>query len=314
MSHIVDGDEWDFIAERRVPSGMMSAREDRRLLYVSIAFISGLVAIGVIVANIRYLDLGEGSQGAGPEIREITMALMYALAIIWVIVFVFYILRRKAVRQVQESKESGKNNFIPALVIIGALVLASLFINQTQPIDQGQTDSGTGTVENDPTHNPIMRDDTGGTGALFILIGVLAAALAIVALKHSRSTPLRLHKAQWILAQQNATETVRQASLDLFAGEDPRSVIVRTYQQMSRLLDQDGRDLKPLTPSEVAELAAHNFGWPKAPLTELTSLFEEAWYSQHTIGEAERDRALSALEAIASNEKERRPYLERTSA
>ena len=55
---------------------MMSEREDRRLLKVSIAFIIGLIAIGIIVANIRYLDLGEGSQGAGPEIGQITMALL----------------------------------------------------------------------------------------------------------------------------------------------------------------------------------------------------------------------------------------------
>jgi hypothetical protein len=303
-----------FIAERRVPSGMMSEREDRRLLYVSIAFITGLVAIGIIVANIRYLDLGEGSQGAGPEIREITMALMYALAIIWVVVFLVYILRRKATKQVQESKEQGKSNSIIALIIIGVLILASLAVNQTQPINQGQTDPGSGTTPNDPAHNPIINDETGGTGVFFILIGVLGAALAFVAMKHNRSTPLRFRKAQFALAQQNATETIRQASMDLFAGEDPRSVIVRTYQQMSRLLGQGGKNLKSLTPREVAELAELNFNWPRAPLTELTLLFEEAWYSQHAMGEAERDRALKAFEAITSRDKGRRPDLGRAAA
>lgn len=303
-----------FIAETRVPSGMMSAREDRRLLYVSIAFITGLVAIGIIVANIRYLDLGEGSQGAGPEIREITMALMYALAIIWVVVFLVYILRRKTTRQVQESKEQGRSNPLLALIIIGVLILASLAVNQTQPIYDGQPDPGSGETPNDPAHNPILNDETGGTGVFFILIAVLGAALAFVALRHNRSTPLRFSKAQSALAQQNAAETIRQASMDLFAGEDPRSVIVRTYQQMSRLLGQGGRNLKPLTPREVAELAELNFGWPKAPLIELTSLFEEAWYSQHKMGETERDRALKAFEAIASREKGRRPDLGRIAA
>ena len=94
--------------------------------------------------------------------------------------------------------------------------------------------------------------------------------------------------------------------MDLMAGEEPRSVIVRTYQQMSRLVGKEGRNLKSLTPREVAELARSDFNWPEEPLSDLTSLFEEAWYSQHLMGEAERDRALRAFEAIASNDQERR--------
>lgn len=292
---------------RRVPSGMMSAREDRRLLNVSIAFIVGLVAIGIIVANIRYLDLGEGSPGAGPEIREITMALMYALAIIWVIVFLIYLLRRKQGRRVQEAKEQGKGNFIVALVIIGALILACLAVNQGQLSDQGVPSPDTGPLPEGSDHNPVSSDTTGGMGALYVLVGVLAVALAVAALKHNRSTPLRLRTAQLALAQQNATETIRQAVLDLFAGEDPRSVIIRTYQQMSRLLGQGGWNLKPLTPKEVAELAKSDLGWPEGPLIELTTLFEEAWYSEHVMGDAERDRALKAFEAIVSKDKQGRP-------
>lgn len=290
---------------------MMSAREDRRLLSISIAFIVGLVAIGVIVANIRYLDLGEGSQGAGPEIREIAMALMYALAVIWGIVFLIYLLRRKPGRRGQEANEQGKGSFIVALVILGVLILAIFAVDQGQSPDQGQPspDPGSSTGGND--QNPVSSDPTGWTGALYVLVGVLAAALVVAALKHDRSTPLRLRKAQLVLAQRNATETMRQAVLDLYGGEDPRSVVIRTYQQMSRLLGQGGRSLKPLTPREVAELAKRDLGWPEGPLIELATLFEEAWYSEHVMGDSERDRALRAFEAIVSKEKQRRPELGR---
>ena len=84
---------------------MMSEREDRRLLKVSIAFIIGLVTIGIIVANIRYLDLGERSQIGGPEIKEIILALIYSLGSIWAIVFVVYLLRRKPSIQAEHQKE-----------------------------------------------------------------------------------------------------------------------------------------------------------------------------------------------------------------
>jgi hypothetical protein len=290
---------------------MMSAREDRRLLNISIAFVVGLLTIGLIVANLRYLDLGEGSQGLGPEIRDIAMALLYALAVIWTIVFLIYLLRRKKGRRVPEAREQGKNDFTFALVILGILLLALFAVNQSQSPDQNQPLPDPGPSPGGNDQNPVTSDSTGWTGALYVLVGVLAAALAVAALKHNRSTPLRLRRAQLALAKQNATETIRQAVHDLFAGDDPRSVVIRTYQQMSRLLGQGGRSLGPLTPREVAELAKRDLGWPEGPLIELTTLFEEAWYSEHAMGDAERDRALRAFEAIVSKEKQGRPEIGR---
>ncbi len=287
---------------------MMSEREDRRLLKVSIAFIIGLVTIGIIVANIRYLDLGERSQIGGPEIKEIILALIYSLGSIWAIVFVVYLLRRKPSIQAEHQKEQGNNNFLVPLIIVGVLFIAIFAVNQSQPSDQGQPSPNPGIEPgvNNSSNNPVTSDTSGGTGVLYVLIAVLAIGLAIAALRHNRSTPLRLEGARSALARKSANETVRQATADLYAGEEPRSVIVRTYQQMSRLLNQGWRSLNPLTPREVAVLAEHEFGWPEGPLLELTSLFEEAWYSQHAMGEDERDRALKALDAIVSKDKERR--------
>ena len=64
----------------------------------------------------------------------------------------------------------------------------------------------------------------------------------------------------------------------------------------------------------MAELAKHDLGWPDGPLIELTTLFEEAWYSEHAMGDAERDRALRAFEAIVSKDDQRRPELGRVDA
>ena len=286
---------------------MMSEREDRRLLKVSIAFIIGLFAIGIVIANIRYLDLGGGSQTGRPDIREIILSMIYSLAVIWVIVFVIYMLRRKPRMRTEYVKEHGNGNLLVPLVIIGVMILASLALNQGQSPEQNQTspDQGNGPGGTNESNNPVAQDASGGTGALYIIIGVMAVGLAIAAFKHNRSTPLRLERAKSELAKKNVQETMRQAKADLYAGEEPRSVIVRTYQQMSRLLSQGWRSLNPLTPREMAELAEHEFGWPEGPLLELTSLFEEAWYSKHIMGEDERNRALRALDAIVAKDKEK---------
>ena len=306
-----------FIAERRVPTGMMSARENRRFLKVSIAFIVGLVAIGIIVANIRYLDLGQGSSGPGPEFTTIIMALIYALAIIGVALLVLILLRYKVGARGKGSRSPFDGNQIIGLVIVLLLIVIlaaiqgqSTLINQNQ--DPPIPDSGTGPADNG--NNPVANDATGGMSGLFILVAGLAVALAIVAFRHERPAPWSSSNVQLTSAQQNAADTIRQATLDLFAGEDPRSVIVRTYQQMSRLLGKQGRSLRSLTPREVAELAKQDLGWPESPLTELTSLFEEAWYSEHAMGEAERDRALRAFEAIAAKEGDGRVDLGRSAS
>jgi hypothetical protein len=290
---------------------MMSEREDRRLLKVTIAFIIGLFAIGIVVANIRYLDLGQGSPTSGPEIAQITLALIYALGAIGAGIVVLFLIRRKVgARSRRTNIQWTGNNLIALLVIVLLLVCLAAIQDRSLLMNQKQDPPipGAGDQPNQPVNNPVANDATGGIGAIYLLITALIVALIIIAFRHNRTTPLRLAKAQIKLAQQDASEAVRQARMDLLSGEEPRAVIVRAYQQMSRLLEK-GRSLSSLTPREVAELAKLNFGWPEGPLIELTSLFEEAWYSDHAMGENERDRALRAFESIASKEKERRTAL-----
>ena len=195
---------------------MMSAREDRRFLKVSIAFIVCLVAIGIIVANIRYLDLGQGSSGPAPEMTAIIMALIYALAIIGAALFVLILLRYKVGARGKGSRASFDGNQIIGLVIVLLLIVIlaavqgnSTLINQNQ--DPPIPDSDTGPADNG--NNPIANDATGGMAGLFILIAGLAVALAIVAFRHVRPAPSISSNVQLTLAQQNAAETIRQATL-----------------------------------------------------------------------------------------------------
>jgi len=59
-----------------------------------------------------------------------------------------------------------------------------------------------------------------------------------------------------------------------------------------------------LTPRELADRAGESFGWPEGPTRELTSLFEEAWYSDHGLDASARERALSCLKEISTAQKE----------
>jgi Tfp pilus assembly major pilin PilA len=136
-----------------------------------------------------------------------------------------------------------------------------------------------------------------------MLIGLLifVAILAIVlGLKYVRRTPVRAGPARAALERQNAKDIVDQAVRDLYAGDDARSVVIRTYQMMSRLLRGRVQDAETLTPREMAAMAEARLGWPEQPTKELTYLFEEAWYSNHELREESKESALRCLRQISS--------------
>jgi hypothetical protein len=136
-----------------------------------------------------------------------------------------------------------------------------------------------------------------------MLIGILlfVTILAIIlGLKYVRRTPVRMIKAKAAMERQKAKEIVDKAVRDLYAGDDARSVVVRTYQMMSRLLGDKVLDVEALTPREVAAMAETRLGWPKGPTRELTSLFEEAWYSDHRLTDESKEAALRCLRQISS--------------
>jgi len=102
--------------------------------------------------------------------------------------------------------------------------------------------------------------------------------------------------------QEQAMEVLERAVKSLYAGEDPRSTIIRTYQQMCLLVQVGKMEEEPfLTPKDFAERAVKELGWKEGPLVDLTLLFEEARYSDHEMGESEKERAIVSLERLKEN-------------
>ncbi len=132
----------------------------------------------------------------------------------------------------------------------------------------------------------------------FLIFIVLIAG--ILSIKFVRRTPISSVSAWQALEQQKAKDIIDKAVRDLYAGDDARSIVIRTYQTMTRLLRGKVEDAEMLTPREIAVLAERRFGWPSKPTEELTSLFEEAWYSDHRLKEENRDAALNCLTQISS--------------
>jgi ABC-type multidrug transport system fused ATPase/permease subunit len=117
---------------------------------------------------------------------------------------------------------------------------------------------------------------TQGAASSFILVIFIAVAILgmVVGTRYIRNRPMRESVAIERYEQHQADQLLDQAMKELYAGEDIKAVIVRTYQQMCRLIGGPmlGSALY-LTPREFAELAVRRLNWPEGPVLALTGLF-----------------------------------------
>ncbi len=87
----------------------------------------------------------------------------------------------------------------------------------------------------------------------------------------------------------------------LQAGDAWENVIVRCYQEMVRLLEEERAIYRPaaMTPREF-ERRLTALGAPPEPVRELTRLFEAARYGQRRLGPEAEQQAQQSLRAIAA--------------
>jgi len=92
---------------------------------------------------------------------------------------------------------------------------------------------------------------------------------------------------------------LRRTLLDLEAGRDFRTAVLECYRTMCSILAIRGVSRQDvLTPREIEFQALSELGLSRTSIEDLTSLFEEARYSDHQIGRNDRDRAVECLTAI----------------
>jgi len=101
------------------------------------------------------------------------------------------------------------------------------------------------------------------------------------------------------MARHAAADAVQDAIEELEVGGDVRSVILACFHRFCALLGARGITAQgALTPRELEGLAVERLRVSRDASETLTSLFEEARYSEHPLGEADRQRAIESLAGI----------------
>lgn len=140
------------------------------------------------------------------------------------------------------------------------------------------------------------------TGVILLtVVGVVIVAGAITFLTTALMAARSLTKRKGE-RRARAARVVNEAIRDMLRGDDPRSAVIRCYDQMSLIVMKRGvRGFRTLTPQEFAARVRESLHVSGEYIDELTALFEEARYSHHPIGEPQRRRALETLRAFRSD-------------
>ncbi len=136
------------------------------------------------------------------------------------------------------------------------------------------------------------------------LLLLLVAALAwIIGRRVLRRRPLAVAVDAGATAPAGLAEAIDDSLDDLLAEPDPRRAIVAAYARLESALGRAGLGRRPgETARELLARLLATLPHGNSGIDELTALFEEARFSTHTIGEADRQRAIALLRAVRDNQ------------
>lgn len=267
-----------------------------------VAAVITVVAIGVVLANVQVAN-GQGVGVSGQTLDQLTSIIIQLMVVFWIALIGYFAYRYFANGAGKRAKgkrgtEDGRSRFPYAIALL-ALWLILFAVNPTggdhlfngwQGVDRNLQTNSTQSVGEPSRDIPLVLP------ALVILIAIASVVLVWRFMRRGDGPTVTIAERT---TEEDARTVLGDAVGRLHAGEDPRSTIIRAYQQMC-LLVQVGKlgDEPFLTPREFARQAVDKLGWERAPLEDLTLLFEEARYSDHVLGEVQKERAVASFERV----------------
>lgn len=273
-------------------------------------FLAVLLAAG-LAFNLANLDTGGEAIPAVPNAGgtstsntglldpQTMQSLFGVLFVLGLVAGLCLILLRRKVRVIRKHRPLSRWDFLGSVIgMVLFLVLLLLWphIAQTmaaRPTAPEQDGTGSGAMTALPT--------VSGLPAGLFLAAAFGISLVVLVWFLHLGTVLRR---PWPPEpsrgpRHEAAAAVQTTIQELELGGDVRAAILACFERFCELLGERGiQEQAPLTPRELEALAVRDLRVSEDGAEALTSLFEEARYSQHTLGEADRDRAVESLRRI----------------
>ena len=297
---------------RRLRTHVIRPRWGRTGWAVPLLLFLAIVLVAALAFNVANLDTGgEAIPGGGasggtspsalgvfdPFLGDLFLVLFASIA---VAIVVHAILRRRVQQKAPAKAFSWWQLISSAIGLLLVIALLMAWPRMIQAFRVGQTPAPTG--------------DAGGAGAtgwpiaagaplgMFLGLTVLATIVIMVALLRRGAGVVEIDdepSADDPAARHAAADAVQDAIEELEVGGDVRAVILACFRKFCALLGARGITAQgALTPRELEDLAVGRLHVSREASETLTSLFEEARYSEHPLGEADRHRAIESLAGI----------------
>lgn len=275
-------------------------------------FAAVLLAAG-LAFNLANLDTGgeavpdvPDAGGTSPNSRSLIGLLpllqaAVALAGSLLLAGMVYLLLHRRVERRPALRRTRRSNVLGMLLSMLGLVLILAMWRRAEPVDgAGSSQDGNATAVSGivPADLPFVAGIPLG---VFLVASILIGFLVIAYL-------LRPTSRGWVSTREaslpdppraEASAAVGTAIEELDLGADVRGTILQCFRRFCELLGARGvTGQEVLTPREIEGLATHVLRVSRRDAEDLTSLFEEARYSVHPLGEGDRDRARRSLERI----------------
>ena len=265
--------------------------------------------------NLANLDTG-GEQVPGPDNSGTTSSNPWGLldphtaAVLFVVILgglvlafiLTVLLRQRGTRAKRIVRPTTWADVLAALLAFGMLLAVLLLWPQI--VTKVTPPSSGGNTTSNGTSNITMVQAPGGIPLGVFLAGALFVSIVAMALFLRVGLNLGRPKDMGGLNQRRlgAAQAVQAAISELQLGGDVRTVILACYERFCYFLFARGvSQQEPLTPRELEDLAVSRLAVSPDSAESLTSLFEEARYSEHALGEADRDRAVQSLGRIRAD-------------
>jgi hypothetical protein len=263
------------------------------LLALTAAALLALVAVGAARGPLR----GGGGRPAFPiDLVASLLALLLVAAVASLVLAVIVLAPDQRLR----PPRSHRRSVLVALLPLGLILALWLFGEPLGLLDRFQGDGTTPSTlpSLDAPETPLPPADPGPTPLLVAAAAVVAMVAIVVA---------------WVLADRRRrgpprTPAERLVELlddtldDLEHDPDPRRAVIAAWARMERGLAAAGLPRRPAeAPFEYVGRVLEASPVDPAHVHRLTSLFERAKFSRHTIDQAMRQDAVAALRAVRSD-------------
>ncbi|MBS3781592.1 MAG: DUF4129 domain-containing protein [Candidatus Thermoplasmatota archaeon] len=219
----------------------------------------------------------------------------------WPLFLIFLMIVISAIAIWQGLKGEKMFPHLAAIAIIGAFFLVVTFLGGGGEMiseEIGGNGEGIFIPWDDPGGYMETTFGNFGTLLLIILVGGILAFLLVQRVIPMISSSTESEEDEEKLEDQ-LSSTVDSAVTELREGKDVHSTILRCYQKMCLILEEEGaKNFDFMTPREFEKQAMRTLDVSTSKITEIREVFELAKYSNYRLGDEERDRALKSLKEL----------------